>query len=100
MKTLSAFLISTLLAACQPSLVSGGTDSGVRRLALGMTYAQVVDVLGPHQSGNIRAGMQGPTCLSWVYDETTYGMFIHVLFEDGVLIKADDAHHVPCSPRS
>ncbi len=42
-----------LLAGCQPPLIAGRPDSNVRRLSVGMSYAQVRAVLGPHQAGDI-----------------------------------------------
>lgn len=85
------------LAACQPPLVSGGADSGVRALAVGMPLSEVRRILGPETATAQSPDSPSEKCVSWVYDETLDARFIHGYFVNDTLATANDRHAAPCA---
>jgi len=82
----AAFIALTGLAACQPPLISGTRASGVRALSTGMSYDDVVAVLGQPDGGAL--DNTGGACLTWYYDDTDSTKFINATFGDGELWSA------------
>ena len=90
---------SLLLAACNPTnlpAVSGTVDSGVRSLKPQMTGAEVEAINGAHQFESFYAADGIISCRSYVYDETLQPKYVHVLFVEGKLVRANDQHTGVC----
>lgn len=87
-------LTSFGLAACmEAGPVRGSIHSGSYKLRVGMTLQDVQDFMGrppSHISVSPKNGLL--TCYSYLYDETLKAKFVHVKFEDGLVVGASDGH--------
>lgn len=83
------------LAACQMPAVTGGVDSAVGRLAVGMSLQEAMDALGATTSPAVFEG-DGVFCETWVYNEAVAAEYIHARFRNGALISARDGFDAPC----
>lgn len=84
------------LSGCEAPPISGGSDSGVKWLSQGMSFAQARAALGPQTAGDIRSDL-APNCITWVYDETIDPRYIHAIFEGDSLVSARDNFNAPCT---
>ena len=83
MRVLPCVAFVLALAACQPPMIGGKWGSGVRALAIGMSYNEVVNVFGPDHSGKLVG--TGSECLTWQYTSIGESNFINAMFWDGNL---------------
>ncbi|MDP5084872.1 MAG: hypothetical protein NWQ23_05575 [Yoonia sp.] len=87
------------VAACAPlGPIEGTNDSGVNRLQLGMTPAQVEATIGAPQFEEASPSDPSIICKSYIYDEVIGAKFAHVTFSDGILIAARDNQRKTCQP--
>jgi hypothetical protein len=95
-----ALLIPLLLAACGVTLEEGRvqstSDSLANQLALGMSPAQVTNVIGAASAGVVDPDDPSRQCVSYLYDEFVDGKFVHVLFEDGRVVGVVDRQPSAC----
>ena len=94
-----ALLVASFgLAACmEPGPIRGSIHSGSYKLRLGMTIQDVQDFMGrppSHISVSPKNGLL--TCYSYLYDEMLKAKFVHVKFEDNLVIGASDGHRKVC----
>ena len=95
MKHLFPLVALVAVAACEPGPISGTPDSNVRGLDVGMSLAEVGNVIGTSQEEVILP--DGTLCVSYLYDEVVAPKFVHAVFADEVLVRASDGHAVTCS---
>jgi hypothetical protein len=86
------------LVACEAGPIRGSKDSGTNRLTVGMSPAQVARAIGAPQRQQGVPSQPGQICYSYIYDETIRVKYVHVVFENGILISASDRHRQPCNP--
>lgn len=86
------------LAACmEPGPIRGSIHSHSYKLRLGMTVQDVQDFMGRPPSHFSVAPQNGLlTCHSYLYDEMLKAKFVHVKFEDNLVIGASDGHRKVC----
>ena len=86
------------LAACmEPGPIRGSIHSNSYNLRVGMTLADVQDIMGRSPS-HVSVAPQNAlfVCRSYLYDETLKAKFVHVKFEDNLVIGASDGHRKVC----
>ncbi|MEL7179041.1 MAG: hypothetical protein AAFN63_04350 [Pseudomonadota bacterium] len=92
----TAILAVTMLAACEPPAINASSDSLANRLSVGMSPEQVSAIIGPSQFESTSTLVPSNTCLSYIYDEAINAKFVHAVYQDGLLVSASDRHRVAC----
>ena len=90
---IAAISLLSLTACMDAQPIQGSIDSQANRLSVGMTLNEVEPIIGPSA---FRTPNGNTTCTSHIYDETIAAKFVHVVFEDGVVVSASDGHRKAC----
>ena len=97
---LAVLLVATFgLSACvTPGPIRGSIHSNSHQLRVGMTLADVQDIMGRPPS-HVSVAPQNALfiCCSYLYDELLNAKFVHVQFEDNRVIGASDGHRKVCT---
>jgi len=87
-----------LLTAClEPGPIRGTIHSSSWKLRLGMTPAEVEDIIGPAQFVRVSPKNALIVCRSYIYDEEIGAKFVHVKFENDAVVGASDGHKKLCN---
>jgi hypothetical protein len=92
-------LVTTmLLTACmEPGPIRGSIHSNSWNLRLGMTPAEVEEIIGPAQFVRVSPENALIVCRSYIYDEEISVKFVHVKFEDDAVVGASDGNKKLCN---
>ena len=97
---LPVILAATLgLSACaEPGPIRGSIHSNSHHLRVGMTLADVQEIMGrPPSHVSVAPENALFICRSYLYDEQLKAKFVHVTFEDNLVVGASDGHRKVCN---
>ena len=100
MTRFALILMSTLIAACQPvsaPVSRGGGDGMAAKLRPGMTENDAFGVFGPESGFERNPDNWDQSCLTYAYGDAGAPLYVHAVYENGVLIRATDGHPAICT---
>jgi hypothetical protein len=98
--SLPAFIFGSaiLLAGCmEPGSIRGTIHSNSYKLRLGMTIEEVEAIMAPANYTRFDPKNALIVCRTYIYDEEVGAKFVHVKFENDLVVGASDGHRKVCN---
>ena len=98
--SLPAFIFGSaiLLAGCmEPGPIRGTIHSNSYKLRLGMTIEEVEAIMAPANYTRFDPKNALIVCRTYIYDEEVGAKFVHVKFENDLVVGASDGHRKVCN---
>ncbi len=98
--SLPAFIMASavMLAGCmEPGPIRGTIHSNSYKLRLGMTVEEVEAIIAPATYVRFNPKNALFACRSYIYDEEVGAKFVHVKFENDLVVGASDGHRKVCN---
>lgn len=87
-----------MLAGCmEPGPIRGTIHSNSSKLRLGMTVEEVAAIMAPANYVRFNPKNALIVCRTYVYDEEIGVKFVHVKFENDLVVGASDGHKKVCN---
>ena len=86
------------VSACmEPGPIRGSIHSNSYKLRLGMTVEDVERIIGEATYTRVHPKNALIVCRTYLYDEEVGAKFVHVKFEDNLVVGASDGHRKVCN---
>ena len=98
--SLPAFIMGSaiLLTGCmEPGPIRGTIHSNSYKLRLGMTIEEVEAIMAPANYVRFNPKNALIVCRTYIYDEEYDVKFVHVKFENDLVVGASDGHRKVCN---
>ena len=98
--SLPTFIMASavMLAGCmEPGPIRGTIHSNSYKLRLGMTIEEVEAIMAPANYTRFDPKNALIVCRTYIYDEEVGAKFVHVKFENDLVVGASDSHRKVCN---
>ena len=98
--SLPTFIMASavMLAGCmEPGPIRGTIHSNSYKLRLGMTIKEVEVIMAPANYTRFDPKNALIVCRTYIYDEEVGAKFVHVKFENDLVVGASDGHRKVCN---
>lgn len=98
--SLPTFIMASavMLAGCmEPGPIRGTIHSNSYKLRLGMTIKEVEAIMAPANYTRFDPKNALIVCRTYIYDEEVGAKFVHVKFENDLVVGASDGHRKVCN---